>query len=93
MNHSRTTGFHERGHSDYLEAGCSYQKLLWEELKLRRRLKRFCKAGGFIGNIRVFFRRRKLLARLCRRFEISQALFLSDSHGYGAVRDTSKSPY
>jgi hypothetical protein len=72
----RVLAVHEGGHSDFIEANCSRQKLRWEELKLSRRLGRFCKARGIIGDLRVFFRRRKLLARLRRRFEIPHALFL-----------------
>jgi hypothetical protein len=75
-----------------MDAGCVHQKLLWEELKLRRRLARFRKAEGFIGDMRVFFRRRKLLGCLRRRYEIPHALFVGAGHGDGAVRDTPQSP-
>jgi hypothetical protein len=77
-------GVHEGGHSDFMEANFSRQKLRWEEMKLSRRLGRFCKAKGFIGDVRIFLRRRKLLARLRRRFEVPHALFLAGSHGKGA---------
>jgi hypothetical protein len=84
LKNPRALAVHEGGHADFIEANCSRQKLRWEELKLSGRLGRFCKARGFIGDLRVFFRRRKLLARLRRRFELPHALFLAGRHGKGA---------
>lgn len=84
LNDPRSLAVHEGGHSDFMKANCSHQKLRWEQLKLSRRLGRFCKARGFIGDVRVFLRRRKLLALLRRRFEVPDALFLEGRHAKGS---------
>jgi hypothetical protein len=84
LKNPRALAVHEGGHADFMEAGCIHQKLRWEEQKLSRRLGRFCKARVFIGDMRVFLRRRKLLARLRRRLEVPHALFLDGRHEKGA---------
>jgi hypothetical protein len=83
LKNPRALAVHEGGHADFMEANFSRQKLRWEEMKLSRRLGRFCKAKGFIGDVRIFLRRRKLLARLRRRFEVPHALFLAGRHAKG----------
>lgn len=68
--------FHAGGRAAHAEASGWPERLRREQAKLRRRLKQRCRAKHLIGYCRLLWVRRRLLARLRRRFEASQALFL-----------------
>lgn len=73
------TAIRADGREDFIRATRGAEKLRLEQTKLKRRLRRFCHAKNLIGDIRVWYLRRRLLARLRQRFERPQALFVGSS--------------
>lgn len=74
---SVSPSIHAGGRSDYIKACDAAEKLRCEELKLRRRIRGWCRARGFIGDMIVLFRKHKLLARLRRRHAFEDSVFFT----------------
>lgn len=70
---------HEGGHADFLKATRSDERLRQEQVKLRRRLVRFCNPRGIVGDFLVFRRKRRLLRKLRVRFGVPYAVFVKPS--------------
>ena len=71
------TSIHAGGREDFIKASRANEKLRQEEIKLTRRIRRFCHARGFIGDMIVYFRKRKLLAVLRRRAGRYDSVFVA----------------
>jgi hypothetical protein len=71
----RNPKVHEGGHADFLKVTDCDQKLRKETAKLQRRIGRFCRPRGMIGDLILFRRKRQLIRRLRERFELPYAMF------------------
>jgi len=75
MRHA-SPSFHAGGRGDFMKANRTREKLRHEERKLGRRIRGLCHVRGFMGDMIVLFRKRKLLAMLRRRHGRYDSVFV-----------------
>ena len=73
-----TCGVHAEGRTDYMNASGA-ARLRAEEMKLERRIDRFCFPKGILGYFALVVRRRRLIRALRARFEAPYAMFVAQS--------------
>jgi hypothetical protein len=73
---SSSPQLHAGGREDFIKANHVREKLRDDERKLKRRIRRLCHAKGFIGDMIVYMRKRKLLGMLRRLHMRHDSLFL-----------------
>ena len=72
-----STSIHADGRDDFVESSRARERLRKEEAKLTRRIRRFCHSRGFIGDMIVYLRKRRLLAALRKRHGKYDSLFVA----------------
>ena len=82
---SPASGFHAEGRDHYRNLGV-ITILRAEETKLTKRIKSFCQPKSIMGYFALLVRRRRLIRKLRKRFELPYAMFLAQ----GIISDRSK---
>ena len=69
-------GIHANGHREYYNKTVAIE-LIFEEAKLKRRIRRFCSPMGILGNLFLTFRQLRIRRKLRDRLMRTEAMFIS----------------
>ena len=62
--------FHADGHRDFMKAAGIPEIARREEIRLRRRLRRWCRAKSPVGALRIWMFRRRMICQLRREMAL-----------------------